>query len=113
MSKLVLKSCPFCGEASLCGTSKGGVLVSDLWFVWCFKCEMRGPARETEADAISTWEALHRHIWQPIETAPEEDRVHILLANWCGYMQVGYWNDDPWGHGRGPTHWMPLPEAPK
>lgn len=61
--------------------------------------------------------------WQPIETAPANDRKHILLfGDGSGFAEcvfVGYWDDDAgkWFpfDGNGfvkPTHWMPLPEAP-
>jgi hypothetical protein len=57
--------------------------------------------------------------WQPIETAPKDESVLLLLENprniieaymtetgwvdcWCSYVA-------PYK----PTHWMPLPEPPK
>ncbi len=68
--------------------------------------------------------------WQPIETAPKEDGVLVLLhpsrcwsedAN--SDCEVGYWDDDmqDWLSASGssaedytgPTHWMPLPPSPK
>ena len=61
--------------------------------------------------------------WQLIDTAPINDREHILLfGNGDGFSEcviVGYWDDNAecWlcFNGFGfvePTHWMPLPEAP-
>ena len=67
--------------------------------------------------------------WQPIETAPKDADVLLLFAEGWG-VQPGYWyqmDDDTsqhrWlcvetqgltggGMGDGPTHWMPLPQAP-
>lgn len=62
--------------------------------------------------------------WQPIETAPK-DGTEILL--YVGIMKhdyaVAHWNERYWQMGvhqdrfysefGQPTHWMPLPEAPK
>ena len=61
--------------------------------------------------------------WQKIETAPK-DGTEILLACTGVLPDVGlcYWRDDhvmvgwTWGlkcRFGNPTHWMPLPEAPK
>lgn len=59
--------------------------------------------------------------WQPIEIAPRDGR-HVLLfySAWAVTILIGFWEEsggwkicggmNPW---KGPTHWMPLPEAPK
>jgi hypothetical protein len=59
--------------------------------------------------------------WQPIETAPKDGR-RVLTVRGNGYVGVMQWHATP---GRWfadayialteaqPTHWMPLPEAPK
>ena len=54
--------------------------------------------------------------WQPIETAPKDGKELILL--WVPAMGHGLmkWNgiwDDRVYNCDGPTHWMPLPSAPK
>ena len=61
--------------------------------------------------------------WQPIETAPREQDVLVLLywpserANpvtgfWDGLSWVS--DDDMMRHPvTGPTHWLPIPEPPK
>jgi hypothetical protein len=62
-------------------------------------------------------------IWQPIDTAPKDGNCVLLTtsgANKFSGMYVAYWSDgiDEWKYSveaiiRNPTHWMPLPEAPK
>lgn len=62
--------------------------------------------------------------WQPIETAPKEPGVYLLLAT-AAWVCEGWWDDstdswwernnhetDAWGAQIYPTHWMPLPAAP-
>ena len=77
--------------------------------------------------------------WQPIETAPKDGQVILVVSNFGGnfhpYVGIAHWegdckdNDlwragmpDEWrdAEGRGdeilgfhkPTHWMPLPKPP-
>lgn len=59
--------------------------------------------------------------WQPIETAPKDGTEILLFVD--PKPQVGAWHpkakdwiDQSWEYffqGPGPTHWMPLPEAPE
>lgn len=73
---------------------------------------------------------MSEHKWQPIETAGKskshETPSYVLVGHAAnGYVFVGYrhepnYPDDPeWCDEHGafiqpqPTHWMPLPEAPK
>jgi len=62
--------------------------------------------------------------WQPIETAPKDGTEILLYASAWGLSDIGlcYWRDDrvmtgwTWGCEQPfkfPTHWMPIPEAPK
>jgi len=67
--------------------------------------------------------------WQPIETAPTDDRIDVLLYEGGEYkpVYIGFYAEtkdrggkkvyifwdigsEPWK--REPTHWMPLPEPP-
>jgi len=54
--------------------------------------------------------------WQPIETAPKAGRSLILLLTPSSFPQVAYSNTW-WVSGfsveNKPTHWMPLPAAPR
>jgi len=71
-------------------------------------------------------------MWQPIETAPKDGTVILLLSDGVdpGFFYLGEWhfwdgtvvqdehgNDagylNSWLTGYGPTHWLPLPELPK
>jgi len=67
--------------------------------------------------------------WQPIETAPKDDRRMFVVQGFnvpptpqsiAGYTTDPYcvWRADDgsfarWPHQFPPTHWMPLPAAPK
>jgi hypothetical protein len=67
--------------------------------------------------------------WQPIETAPRDDTIDVLLYEEGEYkpVYIGFYAEtkdrggkkvyifwdigsEPWK--REPTHWMPLPEPP-
>jgi hypothetical protein len=55
--------------------------------------------------------------WRPIGTAPV-DGTEVLVWDKAGFADVAYWNvlSLSWSNGDHtlkPTHWMPLPEAPK
>lgn len=59
--------------------------------------------------------------WQPIETAPKDAGAGSILV-YCAERRntyVAIWWGDRWTHFGGgtlyetPTHWMPLPAAPK
>ena len=55
--------------------------------------------------------------WQSMDTAPK-DGSEILLWDAGKFAVVGYWNvlSSHWTTGDYvlvPTHWMPLPEAPR
>lgn len=54
--------------------------------------------------------------WQPIETAPRDDRIEILTWDGSSIRVAVYGWEDQW-HTMGlpshkPTHWMPLPPPP-
>ena len=57
--------------------------------------------------------------WQPIETFyPEKEGAVLLFFTTSNYQAIGYFDGETWQLESGPTdekptHWMPLPEAPK
>ena len=55
--------------------------------------------------------------WRPIETAPKDGRVDVLVWDGATMWVAHYAWDDKW-QPEGmpafiPTHWMPLPEPPR
>jgi hypothetical protein len=60
-----------------------------------------------------------QQVWQPIETAPKEWGITVLLWDKKHGASAGSWWLEEFGWIRTPgcaklkpTHWMPLPEAP-
>ena len=59
--------------------------------------------------------------WQPIETAPRDGTRVMLIDTFDQWHYIGRWNADLGDQGFWedmseyalPTHWMPLPAAPK
>jgi hypothetical protein len=66
--------------------------------------------------------------WQPIETAPKDDKYILICCYWNNepdlkLVKCTYWKNDDWGWECYSkvyyenyvtfTHWMPLPEPPK
>lgn len=58
--------------------------------------------------------------WQPIETAPKDGTQILAPLTLGGIMAVVSWWDGMWREGTNglglknePSHWMPLPDAPK
>ena len=66
---------------------------------------------------VAEFEAAHQ--WQPIETFyPEKEGAVLLFFTTSNYQAIGYFDGETWQLESGPTdekptHWMPLPEAPK
>jgi hypothetical protein len=65
--------------------------------------------------------------WRPIETAPKDEDIDILVCDESGYVDIARWEESArrggyWAHARCVdglhikatiTHWMPLPEGVK
>lgn len=72
---------------------------------------------------VCYWRKRAETGWKPIETAPKDGgRILLLFGNTVadGFWWKAYddWSVHPGRHEipvfqDGPTHWMPLPEAPK
>lgn len=87
-------------------------------------CTVTMPTRES---AIAAWNARapQEPQWQPIETAPRDNKKRVLLASAGKWAGEGFWYDfdQVWhndltfmredGDGITPTHWMPLPAPPE
>lgn len=52
--------------------------------------------------------------WQPIETAPFDPNVLIMVFTFSKQIEIMYSTDLQWFDDANyfPTHWMPLPAAP-
>lgn len=68
--------------------------------------------------------------WQPIETAPKDEKSFLLIFRKSGRICIAHWDAQkyhhrpnpfwkdfgPWGVGDmrrdSPSHWMPLPKPP-
>jgi hypothetical protein len=62
--------------------------------------------------------SCHRPLWQPIETAPDDDTDVLVFCDgliWVASFYHGLWwfeqRDD--SRRSDPTHWMPLPDRPR
>jgi hypothetical protein len=128
-SKIV--PCPFCGgDADLHDDG-------DEYMRIVCPCTGFGPLRQTEHEAIDAWNArtpeaatitsltaeVEKRAWQPIETAPKDQRILLLadgdvyLGEWNAYRSTPQFEPELWegpvfddGHF---THWMPLPDPPQ
>lgn len=126
-----LKPCPKmgCGKASISsdGTGFSGVETcrhTNGWSVWCGTCGYGFLGRfKTEAEAINDWNlrAPVSDAWQDIETAPLDGSLFLAYVSDedGSFMMTAYCMDDGYvipiaGDGNfEPTHWLPLPPAPK
>ncbi len=83
----------------------------------CGECAAHAAARRSK-------ETVKREVpdgRQPIETAPKDIEFRCLLSHGLSIV-TGYWDGEKWVNERSrswsanrydPTHWMPLPAAPK
>lgn len=122
-----LKPCPFCGCEGF-ETSPFLKGFTDLtWVVRCGNPDCNAEvvvATAFSENAVERWNR-RRSPWQPIETAPTDGTVVLVL---CGDLAsrdfsdtvfLVYYNEhwcdntDALPLYTEPTHWMPLPEPPK
>jgi Lar family restriction alleviation protein len=123
-----LKPCPFCGGTNTEIDGKFTDNGSAFW-VCCNDCNGRGPALYKKGDmkipAMESWNQRYDQ-WQPIETAPKDGNPFLAFCDMDGakFQTVLTWEEVgakyPWRdwngvgiHNEVPTHWMPLPSAPK
>lgn len=96
-----------------------------------FKCDASSPSRETIEQAITAWNRVAGQRWRPIETAPMDGRVPILVTRPDHHPRVVHYmvsieeGDGAWIIARrvgsdpgalvyeAPTHWRPLPDPPE
>lgn len=92
------------------------------------------PAKGLELEKIIRWVSenagkpvnhspdVGNMVWQPIETAPKDGKRILLSDPYSGvgdgyYCNLRWWfyecGDDWYSEECNPTHWMPLPAAPK
>jgi Lar family restriction alleviation protein len=65
--------CPFCGEATKirhCGGGQGGQY---HWYA-CDACEVEGPAKPTQADALNAWDtrAAAQELYEALEKCRDQ-----------------------------------------
>ena len=116
--------------------------MQDIWNDWCadtgsIPCDFERKGRKTYFQAGKWASNVARQVqcrlaaqgyigggWQPIETASIEGCLWVMLGHPDYHVsEVGYYNKryNVWVDGsdrtlfmpHGPTHWMPLPPAPK
>ena len=78
--------------------------------------------KELSADTLEFRRPALVSEWQPIETAPRDNKTRLLGYPVHGQVGEVYWlqekNRSSWVASTGgffvhPTHWMPLPDPPK
>ncbi len=91
--------------------------------IWVAEDECGNPwwstSRDDEMDEYIRADLVPR--WQPIETAPKDRRMIVVIGVWPRYTTdpwCVWWDSHDnvwmrWDHVRSPTHWMPLPDEPK
>lgn len=81
----------------------------------------RGVHQQLKACADELEAALTAGGWQPIETAPKDEKDMLMMEPEMGVI-IGRWFNNGrgkrcWMNDHGvfckPTHWMPLPSAPR
>lgn len=93
-------------------------------YPFAISAQARGPTPTHDVPLYAAPQAVPVPAWQPIETAPKDRDVLVAcshglyVARYCEH-DIEWWHVDDNKHGpfplRGssPTHWQPLPAAPK
>ena len=72
--------------------------------------------------ASPVMDAIRQPHWLPIDSAPKDGTNILVACRDTPEAGIAYWSrrgwldiedDEGWCEGFGPTHWMPLPAAPK
>lgn len=112
-------TCPHCGaekseesDADIQVFECGTEIIENEWQSIPSDCY----ERQIAALKAELEQAKAERQWRPIETAPKES-WDIILCDADGWRIIGNWWRDAWrdyvGEEFFPTHWMPLPPAPK
>jgi hypothetical protein len=107
-----LKQCPICSRDNYLQIKRW----TYLYRVLCLMCGTQGPARQTEAEAATAWNARASE-WRDISTAPKDGSPVLTWEPNSERVVENHWKDwgdelSHWAFGE-PTHWQPLPEPPE
>ena len=111
------RPCPFCGHVAMVQSTVRTPFQPDKIVLDCTHCKASGPEGANSLEAIVFWNR-RADPWIPVgERLPDKGRnVLVCYGDTVSEGYIGRY--DRWYDGPGrpipvPTHWMPLPAAPK